>query len=77
MEVVGPRKPTLALPLPLPRPSIVDRQRTGRSVRQPVRQHRQVCGAAEAGTTDTGAGVDAGEVELHSLYTGRRAALVR
>ena len=29
MEVVGPRKPTLALPLPLPRPSIVDRQRTG------------------------------------------------
>ena len=29
MEVVGPRKPALALPLPLPRPSIVDRQRTG------------------------------------------------
>ena len=49
MEVVGPRKPTLALPLPLP---------------------RQVCGAAEGDTTDTGAGVDAGEVELHILYTG-------
>ena len=29
MEVVGPRKPTFALPLPLPRPSVVDRQRTG------------------------------------------------